>query len=483
MSKIIIVGLGPGDPKYLTKAAETALLKHQFVYLRTDQNPIVTHLDKLGITYESYDRYYEKFESFESVYENIVMDLIKKAKQYETIVYAVPGNPIVEESTVELLVEKSKIEDVSLDFIYGPSFIDLVMTRLKIFSTDKLEVLNGLILETKDITIDSEIIISQVYNRMIASDVKLKLLEFYPEDYSIKIIKKAGVEGQEEIIEVALSTLDRLDIFDHLTTVYIPKMKDITNYYFDDLVKIMKTLRSEEGCPWDRKQTHDSLLPYLIEEAYEVVEAVEEQDVDLLEEELGDLLLQIIFHSEIALEEGYFNINNVIDRIVKKLINRHPHVFEDQKDYSPEEVKKNWEAIKRAEKDGESVTASLKRIPNALPSLIQAYKVQNKAAKVGFDWKDVKGPIKKLHEEVAEFIEAYENEDSEAMENELGDIIFTVVNISRFIGVRPELALRKTINKFVERFEKIEESDLIKSQGFEKTSLKSLDELWNLSKK
>jgi tetrapyrrole methylase family protein/MazG family protein len=483
MNKIIVVGLGPGGPEYLTQVAEETLINHQHVYLRTDQNPIVRYLKSKGVAYESYDPYYEQYDSFEKVYDAIVQDLIHQVQLHGTIVYAVPGNPIVEESTVERLVEYASTEDYTMEWVYGTSFIDIVMTRLKIFSTDKLEVINGLILESKDIDLSSDLMISQVYNRFIASDIKLKLLEYYPEDYLVKVIKHAGIADEEEILTIPLSELDRLTVFDHLTTLYIPKMEVVENYYFHDLVNIMKTLRSEDGCPWDRKQTHDSLLPYLIEEAYEVVEAVEEQDIDLLEEELGDLLLQIIFHSEIALEEGYFTVDHVIDRLVKKLISRHPHVFEDQKDYSPAEVKKHWEAIKREEKNNESVTDSLKRIPNALPSLIQAYKVQNKAARVGFDWEDVQGPIDKLHEEVDEFIEAFESEDQNAMADELGDLIFTIVNIARFIDVRPELALRKTIDKFIKRFESIEASELIQSQGFEKTSLKAMDELWNLSKK
>jgi tetrapyrrole methylase family protein/MazG family protein len=251
----------------------------------------------------------------------------------------------------------------------------------------------------------------------------------------------------------------------------------------DNLVNIMQKLRSKEGCPWDKKQTHQSLKPYLIEECYEVLEAIEEEDVDLLEEELGDLLLQIVFHCEIARESGYFDIKDVITGICQKLIRRHPHVFGDISVDTTDKVLENWEEIKRQEKDEKSYTESLMRIPKHLPALMKSYKVQAKAAKVGFDWDSIDGAMEKVKEEFQELINVFKTEKQDEIKEEIGDLLFAIVNVARFLKVRPELALNETIEKFIRRFEYIERAANRNGQNLEDMNLQEMDILWNEAKK
>lgn len=246
------------------------------------------------------------------------------------------------------------------------------------------------------------------------------------------------------------------------------------------LVDIMAVLRSEKGCPWDREQTRESLTPYLVEEAYEVLEAIEENSPRKIKEELGDLLFQIVFHCQLARERGEFDIEEVIDAISAKMIGRHPHVFGDKKFETSEEVMKQWEDRKKDEgKNRESV---LEGVPRELPSLLKAHRIQSRAARVGFDWSRTEDVMAKLDEELAEFREALDKEDRAAIEDELGDVFFVLVNISRFVGVNPEDALRKTIGKFISRFRYIEMKAAGAGRKLSEMTLQEMDALWNEAK-
>ncbi len=252
-------------------------------------------------------------------------------------------------------------------------------------------------------------------------------------------------------------------------------------FSFDDLVEIMRKLRSPEGCPWDREQTHESLVPYLIEETYEVVDAITKRDYENLREELGDLLLQVVFHSQIASEKGKFTIDDVVDGICKKLIFRHPHVFGDRDDIkTSEDVLKKWEEFKK--KEGKKRESLLDGIPESLPALDYALKLQKRAAKVGFDWKDFGGIKEKLLEEIEEVEESYRKGNREKIEEEVGDLLFMVVNLARALNVNPEIALRKANQKFVRRFSYIEKKAREKGKSLEEMSLEEMEELWQEAK-
>ena len=247
---------------------------------------------------------------------------------------------------------------------------------------------------------------------------------------------------------------------------------------FDRLVDIMHQLRQK--CPWDRKQTRESLKPYLIEEAYEVLDAIESNDPEKLKEELGDLMLQAVFHAEIAKEKGEFDIYDVIDFLCNKLIYRHPHVFGDLKVRDAEEVLKNWEKLKQKEKNHKG--SVLDGVPEQLPALIQAYRLQEKASKVGFDWEDVEGVKAKVEEEWKELLEAIATKDKKEIEEELGDLLFAIANLARFLGVDPESALRGCNRRFKERFKFIEAKLREEGKRPEEVDLSYLDRLWEEAK-
>jgi tetrapyrrole methylase family protein/MazG family protein len=244
----------------------------------------------------------------------------------------------------------------------------------------------------------------------------------------------------------------------------------------------MECLRSENGCPWDKEQTRESLRPYLLEETYEVLDAIDKDDLELIVEELGDLLLQVVFHSQIAKEDGEFDINEVITSIINKLVIRHPHVFGDVKATSESGALKSWEASKRKYKGIETYTETLVDIPEILPALMRAYKVQQKAALAGFDWDNVEDAFSKVYEEAEEVKEVYKTGEKAIIEEEIGDLLFSVVNVARFLKIQPELALRVTTEKFIKRFRYIEETALQSGKKIDKMSLQEMDKLWNEAK-
>lgn len=258
------------------------------------------------------------------------------------------------------------------------------------------------------------------------------------------------------------------------------RSKQSEDISFEKLINIMSTLHGEKGCPWDKEQTRESLKPFLVEETYEVLEAIDEGDPEKIKEELGDLLFQIVFHCQIAKERNEFDIHDVIGKVAEKMIGRHPHVFGDASYETSGEVLKQWEERKKEE--GKNRESILEGIPKELPSLLRAHRVQARAARVGFDWERVEDALKKLDEELNEFREALNKESQAEIEDELGDIFFALVNISRFVGINPEDALRKTISKFISRFRYIEMRTAESGRSLSDMTLREMDELWDEAK-
>lgn len=256
-----------------------------------------------------------------------------------------------------------------------------------------------------------------------------------------------------------------------------------TKYSMADLLQIMRILRSLNGCPWDREQTHQSIRSCFIEETYEAVEAIDTDDTELLKEELGDVLLQVLFHSQIEAENGSFDFSDVVDGIAKKMIVRHPHVFGDTVVKNSDDVLVNWDAIKKRTKSQTTQTEVLQSVSAALPALMRSAKVQQKAAKVGFDWPDVSGALQKVDEELSELKEAVKADDQTACGEELGDLLFSVVNVSRFLHLEPEQTLSLACNKFISRFSKVEQLANEQNIRLSDSSIEQLDLLWNEAKK
>jgi tetrapyrrole methylase family protein/MazG family protein len=489
---ISVVGLGSGDPDRLTLGILKQLQGAQHRYARSKDHPVISWLEHDGINFISFDHVYEKHEDFPSVYKEIADLLISYAKALpaeEQVLYAVPGHPMVAEATVQLLMERCPLEGITLHITGGESFLDEAFLRLGFDPIDGFQLLDASTVITGQVNPKLHTLIGQVYDTFTASDVKLSLMEVFPDDYEVVVAHALGVEGQEQVARIPLYELDRHTGYGNLSLIYVPRSLDeaLQVRSFERLHEIVKILRSPGGCPWDIAQTHTSIRKNLIEETYEVLETIDEDDPDHMQEELGDLLLQVMLHAQMEEETGTFSVYDVIQSLNEKLLYRHPHVFGDLSAEDAEAALKNWDAMKAEEKRAKGIEpeklSALDGVPRDLPALMKAYKLQKKAAKVGFDWDHLDGAWAKVEEELGELKQAI-SEGYSATEKtlELGDLLFAIVNVSRFIDVDPEEALSKTIGKFKARFHYIEEKLALEGQSLKETSLAKMDELWNEAK-
>ncbi|WP_249872207.1 nucleoside triphosphate pyrophosphohydrolase [Oceanobacillus saliphilus] len=480
MSKIEVIGLGAGDVDQLPFGIYKKLIQSRMViYTRTIDHPVIDALKAEGVAFESFDTMYEEEEQFGAVYNRITESLIDIAQgSEETLIYAVPGHPMLAEKTVQLLLEQTEVE---VRIAGGQSYLDDLFTSLKIDPIEGFQFVDGTSFNRSELNYRNHIVFCQVYDRFIASEVKLSLLEDLPPDYKVTIVEAAG-SSQEKVISVPLEELDHSMEISNLTSVYVPPAPPtLLNHTFDRLREVMKRLRGPGGCPWDQEQTHESLREYTIEEVYELIDAIDAKDDDNIMEELGDILMHVMLHSQIGEDAGYFTIDDVIRSITGKMIYRHPHVFSDTHVNSVDEVIRNWEELKKEEK-GHQRQSVLDGVPSHLPSLAKAFKLQKKAAKVGFDWEDVADIWKKLDEEISEVREAIENKDAEEMEDELGDVLFVLANLARYYKINPEIALNRANRKFSSRFTYIELQFSKKGQDIHQASLEEMDAYWDQAK-
>lgn len=478
---IKIIGLGPGSVESLTLGALDALQSGAKIYLRTDKHPVVDYLKEKGFVFDTFDSAYENSDSFDKIYDYIAKSIIKVHSEVNNIVYAVPGHPLVAEKSVTLLIKYCEEQHIEFEIITAVSFIDVIVERLKIDPINGLQLVDAFDIHKQVFNKRLNLIITQVYNKFIASEVKLSLSQYYKDDTEIFFVRAAGIKGLECIRKIRLFEIDRQEDIDYLTSIFIP-MDEKNNYDFNDLLEIMDKLKGNDGCPWDREQTHESLKRYLLEESYEVIEAIDENDEDMLTEELGDVLFQVIFHAAIGKAEGYFDISDVINGICEKMIVRHPHVFGEIKANTSGEVLDNWDKIKKEEKGHSTVTEEIKHIAKILPGLMRAEKVQRKAAKVGFDWNSTEEAFEKVLEELEEVRVEYKGENLLRIQEEIGDLLFSIVNVARFLNIDSELAITKTTEKFIKRFEFIEQNALSRNLKFEELSFDEMNLLWEEAK-
>ncbi|GIQ64207.1 hypothetical protein PACILC2_27750 [Paenibacillus cisolokensis] len=501
---IIVAGLGSGDVDQLTLGVWKQLQAAPVVRLRTERHPMVKLLRENGIAYRSYDELYERFDSFDDVYEAIAADLMEEARRLSSaappgtedaallaahsVFYAVPGHPMVAERTVALLKERCPREGIEYTIMGGESFLDQTFTRLGFDPIEGFQLLDAQDVTPAKLRPDIHTVVCQVYDTFTASDVKLALMEVYPDEHTVIVGHALGVPGEERIAAVPLFELDRSADFGNLSLVYIPRSDDasLRNRTFERLHEIVAILRSPEGCPWDREQTHQSIRKNFIEETYEAIEAIDNDDPAGMMEEFGDVLLQVMLHCQMEEETGTFSAYDVIQALNEKLIFRHPHVFGEAGASDAEEALRNWERMKAEEKrrkgadpDRQSV---LDGIPADLPALMKAYKLQKKASKVGFDWDRVDDALDKIEEELRELREAVRSGDAASQSGELGDLLFAAVNAARFIGADPEEALARTNQKFRKRFSYIEEQLRINGRNFDQTDLTEMDRWWEEAK-
>ncbi|MGG1514632.1 nucleoside triphosphate pyrophosphohydrolase [Paenibacillus oryzisoli] len=496
-ARITVLGLGTGDEDQLTlgvwKKLQAAGGTGAKLFLRTKDHPMVGMLDANNIKYDTFDNTYVQHATFEEVYESIALELIRLAvSESAEILYAVPGHPMVAEYTVQLLKERCPAQDISLQIMGGESFLDQAFLRFGFDPIEGFQLLDATSLSRYTLNPKLHTVIGQVYDTYTASDLKISLMDVYPDEYRVVVGHSLGVAGQEQIIEVPLYELDHVKGFSNLSLVWVPASTRDEDHYrsFGRLHEIVAILRSPEGCPWDREQTHESLRKNLIEEAYEVLETIDEDDPEHMCEELGDLLLQVMLHAQMEEEVGTFTAYDVIATLNEKLIRRHPHVFGENKAEDADEALVNWNAMKAEEKRKKGIDVTqqsvLDGVPRELPGLMKALKLQKKAAAVGFDWSALEDVLAKLDEEIGELRQAIAAEGEGAAQervSELGDVLFSLVNVARFLKIDPEEAIAKTNLKFVRRFSYIEEQLRLRGQSFEQTDLLEMETYWQAAKK
>lgn len=482
MHEITIIGLGAGDLNQLPLGIYKKLKNATHLYVRTEQHPVLQELQTEGVTWTSFDAIYEKNDQFENVYKEIVENLLKLSA-VNPIIYAVPGHPLVAEQTVQLLVQAEKQGKAKIRIEGGQSFLDPIFGALRIDPIEGFQLLDGTSFKRDDIQMNSHVLIGQVYDSFSASEVKLTLMEKYPDDFEVTIVTAAG-SSEEVLKKVPLFELDREMELNNLTTLYVPPIpeKESRVKEWQTLREVVAQLRGPNGCPWDKEQTHTTLKKYAVEEVYELLQAIDEEDDDHIVEELGDVLLQVFLHAQIGEDNGYFSLEDVLASITEKMIRRHPHVFGEVEANSTEQVLSNWQEIK--EKEGKKSSKTL--LENELrteSSLLTSFNYQKKAAKVGFDWPDVSGAWEKFEEELQEWKAELSTNDQEAQTDELGDLLFTVVNLARFYGLSPELAMMQANQKFKRRFEYVEQCVHQDRGSFEDYNLEELDQFWKDAKK
>ncbi|MBN1487173.1 MAG: nucleoside triphosphate pyrophosphohydrolase [Anaerolineae bacterium] len=479
MPKITIVGLGPGAPEHLTREAWSVLTDAHEVWLRTTHHPVVAGFPT-GLTLHSFDSLYEAAESFEQVYTTIVERILDLGRLAEGVIYAVPGHPLVGEATVPRILKLAKATHIPVRVVAGLSFVEPLLTALELDALDGLQIFDALDimqLEYPPLNPDFPALIAQVYNRNVASNLKLVLMNQYPDDHEVTLISGAGTQAQK-VQYMPLYAVDRQDS-DPLTSLYLAPLAPVSS--FEGFQQTIARLRAPGGCPWDQKQTHESLCSNLLEETYEVLAAIDIGDIDALCEELGDLLLQIVLHAQIAIEEGEFQMPDIISGIDTKIKRRHPHVWGDTQVGDAEEVSVNWEAIKRAEREsnGQATRSLLDGVPGALPALAQSQAYSSRAARVGFEWPDIANTVAKVYEELKE-IEAAE--DVSALKWELGDLLFAIANWARWLEIDLESALREANLRFAERFKYIERQTRERNLALQEIPLPELLRLWDEAK-
>jgi tetrapyrrole methylase family protein / MazG family protein len=479
---ITILGLGPGNPDLLTRQAWDWLNQIDEIYLRTRQHPTVAGFPS-SLQIHSFDEYYQNSEAFETVYQKIVEKVLELGRRPEGVTYAVPGHPFVAEATGPEIVKRAKAEGIPLQMIEGISFLEPTCSALGLDPFPYLTLVDALELGSGHHPLfppSLPLLVAQIYSRETASEVKLTLMAEYPDEHPVRMVHSAGTP--EQVIEdLALYEIDRSPHLGLLTALYVPPLGEDTS--LESFQEVVAALRAPDGCPWDREQTHLSLRTSLLQETYETLAAMDTEDAQGMEEEFGDLLMQIVLNAQIASEDGKFNMSDVLQGINRKIIRRHPHVFGEVKVKGVEGVLQNWEKLKAAERkeNGQAETRGiLDGVPMIFPSLAQAQEYQARAARVGFDWSEVKPVIEKVVEELDE-VQTANTPDRQAAE--LGDLLFAVVNLARWYKVDAEAALRETSQRFRKRFAHIEQRARELGRNLSDMSLAEMDVFWDEAKR
>jgi tetrapyrrole methylase family protein/MazG family protein len=484
--KVVVVGVGPAGADLVVPAARAALEANPVRFARTARHPAISDLAATGIELASFDDRYDTAADLDECYRSIVDALVEAAVEHGTVVYAVPGSPAVAERTVELLHERARAGAIELDVVPGMSFAELAWTRLGVDPlTTGARIVDGRDL-AGGIDLGTPLLVAQCDHALVLGDVKLALLERLDPATTVTVLQRLGLPD-ERVAAVPLAELDRAVEPDHLTSVFVPATGASATRELGRLLALAEQLRAPGGCPWDAEQTHHSLTRYLLEESYEVVEAVEGLPADApagvaaddpgyaaLVDELGDLLYQVIFHAVLAHEAGAFDMSDVARGIHDKLVRRHPHVFGDTAADTSDAVMANWEQIKKEEKGVESIVAG---ITPGLPSLLYAHKLMRKAASVGLDPGGVERSLARVDSAAARLRAGTDERDADA-EAVLGELLAAAVALARALGVDTESALRGWSARFRSRFERMEQLAVDRDLDLHALDARAVEALW-----
>lgn len=471
-ARITVVGLGPGPIDAVTNETLRAIADTPVRFLRTIKHPTAALVTQA----ESFDHVYETLDTFDEVYAAIAEQLVAAAREHGHVLYAVPGSPLVLESSVKRLLADDR---VAVTVLPALSFLDIAWQMLGIDPVEAgVRLIDGHRFATEAAGERGPLLVAQVHADWVLSMVKLAH-ELASGDEDVFILHHLGLPDQR-VIATTWKDLDRTIDPDHLTSLYVPRLAEPVAGEMQRLHELARTLR--ERCPWDREQTHESLVKHLLEESYEVVDAIhalrrDDDGDEALIEELGDLLYQVEFHATIAEQEGRFTMADVARTLHDKLVRRHPHVFGDAVAHTADDVVDTWDSVKRTERDDHA--SVFDGVAASAPSLAYAQKLQKRAAGVGFDWPDAAGALAKVAEEVGEVART---DGDEHREMEFGDVLFSIVNVARHLGVDAEIALRKASDKFRGRFALVEQ--MARDRGLDLSSmpLDALDALWDEAK-
>lgn len=477
MKKITVIPISTGSEELLTLEALHALKTAKQLVLRTQKHPIAPFLAKEGIAYTSLDLLYDECEDFDIFHRAVAVRLLEMSME-EEVCYAV-ADAAMDASVMALQRLKPREQEVKV--LAGVSHADRCLAMLGLQSASaRLFAASEFIADAR-VTPKEALLLCEIHSRECAGDCKLKLLELLPPEMTVTFFKGTD-RGELEAIHIELCELDRQESYDHLAACYVPAvpMSARERFDMDDLVSIMTRLRGVGGCPWDREQEHETLLPHLLEECYEFIAAVREKDPDHMYDELGDVLLQVVFHAEIARQHGEFDINDVTTAISQKMMERHTHIFGTARADTAEQVLDNWEAIKRKQRGIESTAEAMKDVSTGLSTLLRAWKVQHKAAKVGFDFASPEDALLKVYEEADEVRENFIAKIDP--EKELGDLFFTIVNVCRLCGKNPDIALFSATNHFISRFASMENTIKKAGKCVKDLTLSEMNVYWSAEK-
>ncbi len=457
-------------PGALTIQQHKSIEETATLFLQTKKHPSVMTVRNIRDDYATMDDLFDNAEDFDALNLSIAKRLVDAGD----CVYVATGDiqnsqlPVIREVADTVGIRVNVLPFLSIGQVAFPD-------RERSISIPAHDL-------PQEIDPEQNYIVEEIDSQMIASEAKLFLSEFFPDEWHT-ILASIDETGEWNYQEISLSDLDRQKKYNATTILFVPRseFEARTRHGFDDVMRVVRRLRAPNGCPWDREQTHESLKNALVEESYELIDAIDEDDDAHICEEMGDVLLQFALHAAIAEEQSAFTARDSCTELVEKLIYRHPHVFGDIRVSGSDEVLKNWDALKMAQRNQNTQTEVLKSVPKSFPALLRSRKVQKKAGDVGFDWDNAEDAFFKIAEETDELRRAMS--DNTNVEEEMGDLLFAVVNVARLLKLEPEFLLMQATDKFVSRFETMEKLALAQGRELKELSFSEQDQLWEQAKK